>query len=144
MLTATSSLPIPLARLTLLEFAITFVNLVIPSTAARIATKMRYFQKSGMTITSATAMSGIDAFAGFLVQITVLLSALLFGLGGIEFDVDSVIEALRIADVGLEVNGALERLRDPDGRRARQPRAHRPGRQRRGPCCRQWRAQRAR
>lgn len=29
---------------------------------------------------------------------------------GIEFDVDSVIEALRIADTGLEVNGALERL----------------------------------
>ena len=29
---------------------------------------------------------------------------------GIEIDVDSVIEALRIADVGLEVNGALERL----------------------------------
>jgi DNA polymerase (family 10) len=29
---------------------------------------------------------------------------------GIEFDVDAVIEALRIADVGLEVNGALERL----------------------------------
>ena len=33
-------------------------------------------------------MSGIDAFAGFLVQITVLLAALLFGRGGIEFDVD--------------------------------------------------------
>lgn len=29
---------------------------------------------------------------------------------GIVFDVDSVVEALRIADVGLEVNGALERL----------------------------------
>ena len=29
---------------------------------------------------------------------------------GIEFDVDSVIEALTIADVGLEINGALERL----------------------------------
>ena len=29
---------------------------------------------------------------------------------GIEFDVDSVIEALEIADVALEVNGALERL----------------------------------
>lgn len=29
---------------------------------------------------------------------------------GIEFDVDSVIEALKIADVGLEINGALERL----------------------------------
>ena len=29
---------------------------------------------------------------------------------GIEFDADSVIEALSIADVGLEVNGALERL----------------------------------
>lgn len=29
---------------------------------------------------------------------------------GIEFDVDSVIEALRISDVGLEINGALDRL----------------------------------
>lgn len=29
---------------------------------------------------------------------------------GIEFDVDSVLEALKIADVGLEINGALERL----------------------------------
>lgn len=29
---------------------------------------------------------------------------------GIEFDVDSVIEALKIADVGLEINGALDRL----------------------------------
>ena len=29
---------------------------------------------------------------------------------GIEFDVEPVLEALEIADVGLEVNGALERL----------------------------------
>lgn len=86
--TGATNHPLRLGPTVILEFAITFVNLVIPSTAARIATKMRYFQKSGMTITSATAMSGIDAFAGFLVQITVLLSALLFGLGGIEFDVD--------------------------------------------------------
>ena len=86
--TGATNHPLRLGPTVVLEFAITFVNLVIPSTAARIATKMRYFQKSGMTITSATAMSGIDAFAGFLVQLTVLLSALLFGLGGVEFDVD--------------------------------------------------------
>ena len=86
--TGATNHPLRLGPTVVLEFAITFVNLVIPSTAARIATKMRYFQKSGMTIASATAMSGIDAFAGFLVQLTVLLSALLFGLGGVEFDID--------------------------------------------------------
>lgn len=86
--TGATSHPLRLGPTVVLEFAITFVNLVIPSTAARIATKLRYFQKAGMTITSATAMSGIDAFAGFLVQVMVLLSALLFGLGGVEFDVD--------------------------------------------------------
>ena len=52
-----------------LEFAITFVNLVIPSTAARFATKMRYFQRAGMTLTSATAMGAIDSIAGFVVQV---------------------------------------------------------------------------
>jgi len=93
--TGATNHPLRLGPTIVLEFAITFVNLVIPSTAARIATKMRYFQKSGMTITAATAMSGIDAFAGFIVQISVLVSTLLFGLGGIEFDFDFDSETAR-------------------------------------------------
>jgi uncharacterized membrane protein YbhN (UPF0104 family) len=86
--TGATNHPLRMGPTIVLEFAITFVNLVIPSTAARIATKMRYFQKSGMTITAATAMSGIDALAGFIVQISVLASTLLLGLGGVEFDFD--------------------------------------------------------
>ena len=86
--TGATNHPLRLGPTMVLEFAITFVNLVVPSSAARFATKMRYFQKAGMTLTSATAMGAIDSLAGFTVQITILLSALLFGLGGIEIDVD--------------------------------------------------------
>ena len=86
--TGATNHPLRLGPTVVLEFAITFVNLVIPSSAARFATKMRYFQKAGMTLTSATAMGAIDSFAGFLVQITILVSALLFGIGGVEFEID--------------------------------------------------------
>ncbi|MGI9644259.1 MAG: lysylphosphatidylglycerol synthase transmembrane domain-containing protein, partial [Ilumatobacteraceae bacterium] len=86
--TGATNHPLRLGPTIVLEFAITFVNLVIPSSAARFATKMRYFQKAGMTLPSATAMGAIDSLAVFTVQITVLLSALLFGLGGVEFTID--------------------------------------------------------
>ncbi len=84
--TGATSHPLRLGPTVVLEFAITFVNLVIPSTAARIATKMRYFQKAGMTLTSATAMGAIDSIAGFSVQIVILAAAFFLGFGGISFD----------------------------------------------------------
>jgi uncharacterized membrane protein YbhN (UPF0104 family)/tRNA A-37 threonylcarbamoyl transferase component Bud32 len=80
--------PLRLGPTVVLEFAITFVNLVIPSTAARIATKMRYFQKAGMTLPAATAMGAIDSLAGFGVQLTILASAFFFGVGGVDFTFD--------------------------------------------------------
>ena len=86
--TGATSHPLRLGPTVVLEFAITFVNLVIPSSAARIATKMRYFQKAGMTLTSAGAMGALDSMAGFTVQITILVSALVFGVGGVEFEFD--------------------------------------------------------
>jgi uncharacterized protein (TIRG00374 family) len=86
--TGATSHPLRLGPTVVLEFAITFVNLVMPSSAARIATKMRYFQKAGMTLASAGAMGALDSIAGFTVQITILVSALVFGVGGVEFDFD--------------------------------------------------------
>ena len=91
--TGATSHPLRLGPTVVLEFAITFVNLVLPSSAARIATKMRYFQKAGMTLTSAGAMGALDSIAGFTVQMTVLVSALVFGVGGVEFDFDFDAEA---------------------------------------------------
>jgi uncharacterized protein (TIRG00374 family) len=93
--TGATSHPLRLGPTVVLEFAITFVNLVIPSSAARIATKMRYFQKAGMTLTSAGAMGALDSIAGFTVQITILVSALVFGVGGVEFEFDFDTEAVQ-------------------------------------------------
>jgi uncharacterized membrane protein YbhN (UPF0104 family) len=93
--TGATSYPLRLGPTVILEFAITFVNLVIPSSAARIATKWRYFQKVGMTLPTATAMGAIDSLAAFFVQIAILLSAFVFGVGGIEFDIDIDIDVVR-------------------------------------------------
>jgi len=108
--TGATSHPLRLGPTVILEFAITFVNLVIPSSAARIATKMRYFQKAGMTLTSAGAMGALDSIAGFTVQLSVLVAALVFGVGGVEFDINvdaAAVERLLILVVAILAVTAL-------------------------------------
>ena len=80
--------PLRLGPTVMLEFAITFINLAVPSSAARFATKMRYFQKTGMSLTSATSMSVLDSVAVFTVQIGILIVGLIFGVGSVDFDLD--------------------------------------------------------
>ena len=54
--------PLPLGPLTALQFAICYVNLAIPSTAARVAVNIRFFQRFG--VDPATAVSaGVDRLA---------------------------------------------------------------------------------
>jgi uncharacterized membrane protein YbhN (UPF0104 family) len=86
--TGATNQPLRFGPTVILEFAITFVNLAMPGPTARVATKMRYFQKAGMTPTSAVAMSAVDSIASFLVQSVIVVSAFLFGAGGTDFDFD--------------------------------------------------------
>lgn len=53
-----------------------YVNLAIPSTAARVAVNVRFFQRHGLPAGSAVAIGAIDGFAGFLVQIGLLVGIL--------------------------------------------------------------------
>lgn len=76
-----SPTPVPLARLARLEFAITFVNLAVPSTAARVAVNIRFFQRSGATAGGAISASALDSVFGFIAQISLLGTCLLLGLG---------------------------------------------------------------
>ena len=69
--------PLPLGPLTALQFAICYVNLAIPSTAARVAINMRFFQRFGVGPTTAMSAGVIDSVSGFVVQI-VLFVALFF------------------------------------------------------------------
>ena len=79
---------VPYGPLVVLQFAIAFVMLAVPSTAARIAVIVRFFQKQGVGPSAAVSISLIDSFAGFLVQIGVLLLVLGAGIGNVQFNLN--------------------------------------------------------
>jgi uncharacterized membrane protein YbhN (UPF0104 family) len=81
-----SPAPVPLERVTRLQFATCFVNLVMPSTAARVATSIRFFQRSGATSAAAVSAGALDSVFGFIAQILLLVGSLLLGLGTLGFD----------------------------------------------------------
>ena len=66
--------PLPLGPLTALQFAICYVNLAIPSTAARVAINVRFFQRFGVPPATAMTAGVIDSVAGFVVQIVIFVS----------------------------------------------------------------------
>ena len=65
--------PLPLGPLTALQFAICYVNLAIPSTAARVAINVRFFQRFGVKPATAISAGVIDSVSGFVVQIALFL-----------------------------------------------------------------------
>ncbi len=67
----------------MLQYAIQFIALTLPSTAARLALEVRFFQKFGLPPAGAVSTGMIDSFFGFLVQIALLLVILLTGLPGL-------------------------------------------------------------
>ncbi len=115
-------IPVPYGRLTLLEFAITFVNLAVPSTAARVAVNIRFFQRNGLDRTMAIAVSGLDSVSGFVAQITLLVVIIGFGLGSLNLNISAsapdfnwslVLLAVAILVVALAVVAFTPKFRDP-------------------------------
>jgi uncharacterized membrane protein YbhN (UPF0104 family) len=66
----------------MLQYAIQFIALCLPSTAARLALEIRFFQKFGVAPTPAVTMGMIDSFSGFVVQISLIILILVSGLPG--------------------------------------------------------------
>lgn len=89
-LSGISPTPVPLGRLTTLQFAQTFVSLAMPSTAGRVAVNIRFFQRNGVEPTTAVAMGALDGFTGFVCQIILLSSIFLFGLGSLDLNLDEI------------------------------------------------------
>jgi uncharacterized protein (TIRG00374 family) len=67
----------------MLQYAIQFIGLTLPSTAARLALSVRFFQRFGVPPGTAIAMGGIDSFSGFVVQVMLLVVIALSGLPGL-------------------------------------------------------------
>ncbi len=66
----------------MLQYAIQFIALTLPATAARVALSVRFFQRFGVPPAGAVSIGMIDSFSGFLVQIALILIILLSGLPG--------------------------------------------------------------
>jgi uncharacterized protein (TIRG00374 family) len=78
--------PIAYGPVALLQFAMTFIGLVLPSTVARVALNVRFFQRQGIAPASALSIGVIDTGAGLVVQALILLMVVLFGLGDVNID----------------------------------------------------------
>jgi uncharacterized membrane protein YbhN (UPF0104 family) len=99
---------LPLGPLTTLQFAICYVNLAIPSTAARVAVNVRFFERFGVRPATAMSAGVIDSVSGFVVQLTLLI--LLFFTSDIDFalttedaDVDDLATIALIAIAAIVV-----------------------------------------
>jgi uncharacterized membrane protein YbhN (UPF0104 family) len=115
-------IPVPYGRLSLLEFAITFVNLAVPSTAARVAVNIRFFQRNGLDRTTAIGVGGLDSVAGFVAQIGLIVTIVGFGLGSLnvnvsasapDFNVNLILVLLAALVIALAIIAFTPRFRDP-------------------------------
>ncbi len=95
-LAAASPIRLPFGRLTTLQFAITFVNLAMPSTAARVAVNIRFFQRCGLDKVAAITIGALDSVMGFMAQISLIVVIVVFGSGTLDLGIDdtATLEAL--------------------------------------------------
>ncbi len=80
---------LPYAPPVLLQFAVTFINLVFPSTVARMALNVRFFQRQGIPPASAVSIGLIENLAGFVVEIFIIVAVVVFGFNEIDVDLQA-------------------------------------------------------
>jgi uncharacterized membrane protein YbhN (UPF0104 family) len=71
--------PIRFGPVLALQWAIAFLALAVPSSAARIALEIRFFGKIGLSSASAVAVGAIDSVSGFIVEIALIALIVLSG-----------------------------------------------------------------
>ncbi len=81
--------PLPTRPVYLLQLSQSYVGLAVPTSAARVAMNVRFFQKQGFTSGAALAMGGLDSFAGFLVEATLLVGLIVLTPQTLHFDLDA-------------------------------------------------------
>jgi uncharacterized protein (TIRG00374 family) len=77
-----SSVPLRYWPVLMLQYAIQFIALVLPSTAARLAMEIRFFERFGIPGGAAVSIGVLDSFSGFIVQIALLILITISGLPG--------------------------------------------------------------
>ena len=67
----------------MLQYAIQFIQLAVPSSAARVALEIRFFQRMGIEVGGATSIGLIDSVSGFVVQVVMILVITLSGMASL-------------------------------------------------------------
>jgi glycosyltransferase 2 family protein len=86
--------PIPLGPLYALQLAVSYINLAIPSSAARVAVNIRFFQRHGVPPGGAIAAGAVDGFAGLVMQAMILVTLLLFSPATLDLDLSSATDGI--------------------------------------------------
>lgn len=83
-----SPVPLPLGPTYALQLSVSYVNLAVPSSAARMAINIRFFQRHGVPPGGALAAGALDGFSGFLMQLLLLGTFLVVTPLSLDLDLD--------------------------------------------------------
>jgi uncharacterized protein (TIRG00374 family) len=72
--------PVRYGPVLMLQYAIQFIALAVPSSAARVALEIRFFQSIGVAVGGATSIGVIDSLSGFTIQVALILIISVSGL----------------------------------------------------------------
>ncbi len=68
----------------MLQYGIQFIALAIPSSAARVALEVRFFQRVGVPGAGAVSIGMLDSFSTFLIQIAMIVIILASGMASLD------------------------------------------------------------
>ena len=85
-----TTLPLRLGPVLALEYAIQFIALAVPSSAARVAVNIRFFQRQGAPAAQALTIGLIDSVFGFVVQVLLLIVIVFSGLVTLDLSLDGL------------------------------------------------------
>ena len=77
------------APVLMLQYAVQFIQLAVPSSAARVALEVRFFQRQGVETGGALSIGLIDSVSGFVIQIILILIITLSGLASLDLSTSS-------------------------------------------------------
>ncbi|MGH9228367.1 MAG: lysylphosphatidylglycerol synthase domain-containing protein, partial [Acidimicrobiales bacterium] len=84
---------LPLGPVYALQLAVSYINLAIPTSAARVAIGIRFFQRHGVPPGSAVAAGAIDGFTSLVMEAVLLAVLLLFTPASLDLDLAAAVDS---------------------------------------------------
>ena len=110
--------PIPLKPAVVLQSAIKFISLAVPSAAGRIGMTAAFLRKYGLSFTASLVQGSVDTISGLIVEVLIIVMAVVFG--GLNFGLTtgdpewlSIIVVLTVIGIAIvSLVKRIERLRN--------------------------------